>query len=73
MKFIDYDAEELYREVRAKAEAEGALDHESWKGGVEDVLAGHAEFGEIEEQEMIELRENLVSRFADFEEDEQQA
>jgi tellurite resistance protein len=73
MKFIDYDEEELYREVRVKAEAEGAFDHESWKGAVEDVLALHAEFAEIEEQEMIELRENLVSRFADFEEDEQQA
>ena len=69
MEFIDYDIETLYGEVREKAESEGAYEHEAWKEIVEDVLAGHTEFGELDQEELMELKEKLVGRFTDFEEE----
>ena len=71
MAFIDYNIDELYKEVREKAEAEGAYEHEAWKDLVDDVIAEHAEFGELGEDEMMEIKEQLVGRFGDFESDHQ--
>ena len=63
MAFIDYDVEELFAEVREKAEAEGVTDREGWKDIIDDVLTVHAEFGELDEDELMELKEQLVARF----------
>jgi len=69
MTFIDYNTEDLYKEVRDKAEAEGVFEHEGWKSLVEDVIAEHAEFAELGEDELMEIREKLVAHFGDFEEE----
>ena len=70
MEFLDYDVADLYKEVRAKAEEEGAYDRESWKDIVDAVLADKTEFAEVAEDDVQNMREDLLGRFADFEAEE---
>ncbi len=71
MEFLNYDIEQLYQEVRTKAEAEGAYEAASWKDMVDAVIQDHTEFGELDEDELEEIREKLIGKFADFEADTQ--
>jgi hypothetical protein len=67
MEFLESDLNELYETVKAQAAEEGAYTLEAWKSIVEAVLQDRAEFGEIHDEDMEEIREGLVGRFADFE------
>ena len=67
MEFLEYDLNELYEAVKEKAQAEAAFTHEAWKSMVDAVLEERAEFGEIHDEDLEEVREGLVGRFADFE------
>ena len=64
MEFLDYDVNVLYKEVRAKAEEEGAYDREAWKDIVDAVIQDKTEFAEIGEDDLQNLREDLIGRFA---------
>jgi hypothetical protein len=67
MEIFDYDLDDVYQDVKEKALAEGAFSHEAWKSMVDAVLADRNEFGEIHDEDLQEIKELLIGRFADFE------
>ena len=67
---LTFEPDEIYKEVRERAEAEGAYTHEEWKAIVEAVIQDKTEFAEVDDEDLEELRENLVNRFNDFEAEE---
>jgi len=68
MENLSLDLEELFQEVKTRAEAEGAYSQEEWNELVEEVLDGKREFAEIDDDEdWVHLREALQARYQDFE------
>ncbi len=49
-----------------KAKAEGAWSKASWKSVVDATLEDRAEFGEIHDEDLEQVREDLMNRFQDF-------
>jgi Zn-finger domain-containing protein len=67
MENLSLDLEDLFQEVKERAESEGAYSQEEWNELVEEVLDGKREFAEIDDDEdWAHLREALQSRFQDF-------
>lgn len=73
VKYLAYDPETLYQEVKKQALAEGAYSEEAYYEAVEDVMNRHMEFGEIhDDDEYEEVKEVLRGRWHEFEEEIQQ-
>lgn len=66
MEFLETDYDTIYREVKARALAEGAFTLEAWKTVVNDVVKGHVEFGEVGVEGEQNLRDVLLDRFEEF-------
>ena len=65
--FTAFNPEQLYNEVRAKAEQEGAYSEEQWDDMVEQVLEEKKPFGELHDDEDWDLlREELQNRWDEF-------
>lgn len=68
MENLSLDLEELYQEVKEKAESEGAYSRDEWNELCEEVLDSKREFTEIhDDDDWVQLREALQARFDDFE------
>ena len=67
MKFFDYDLDQLYGQAKAKAHAEAAFTYEEWKTVVDDLLQQHIEFGEVSEDNIELIRQQLWNRWSEFE------
>jgi len=66
MEFLEVQQEDIYREVQARALAEGAYTSDAWRTIVDDVVDGHEEFGEVDEDGVRNLKDILMDRFEDF-------
>ena len=68
MENLSLDLEQLFQEVKEKAEAEGAFSRDEWNDLVEEVLDSKREFTEIDDDDdWQQLIEALKARFEDFE------
>ena len=67
MEFINFDVDDLYKEIKERALAEGAFTEEEWTDIVDDAIAEKEEFGEVHDDEEISaVKEVLKKRFAEF-------
>lgn len=66
MEFLEEAQEKIFTEVKDRARKEGAYTLEAWMTVVDDIIEGHEEFGEINEEGEQELREVLRDRFEEF-------
>lgn len=66
MEFLEEQYDKIYREVKGRARGEGAYTLDAWKTIVDDVVAGHDEFGELNEEGEQNLKDILIDRFEEF-------
>jgi hypothetical protein len=68
MENLSLDLEELYQEVKERAQGEGAYSREEWDDICEEVLDSKREFTEIhDDDDWAQLREALQAKHSDFE------
>jgi predicted xylose isomerase-like sugar epimerase len=62
-------SEDLFSEVFALAQDEGASDQEMWNDLVDEVIQAHLDLGELNpDQDIEKMKENLRFRFEEFKE-----
>jgi predicted nuclease with TOPRIM domain len=67
MENLTFDIEDVYNELKERAEAEGAYAREEWDDLVDEVLDGKREFNELDDDaEWQEIAENLKFRYDEF-------
>jgi hypothetical protein len=66
IEFPTYNWEELYLETAERARAEGVASHDAWRTVVDVVLDSHEEFGEVDDEEVENIKEALYGRYQDF-------
>lgn len=63
------DIEEMFFQLRDKAEVEGAYTQSEWDGLVDELMEERIERGELGEEDDLEgLKDTLKARFEQFEE-----
>lgn len=62
--------EDLYSEVADLARDQSIADHDTWNALVDEVVDGHVDLGELDEDDDVEaMKETLRHRFVSFREE----
>jgi hypothetical protein len=70
MENITLNLEDVYEEIKERAFADGAFSREEWRDLVDEVLDAKREFGETHDDvDWDEMREALIARFDEFQEE----
>jgi hypothetical protein len=70
MENLDLNLEELYTEIKERAESEGALTRDEWDDLVDEVLEDKRDAGEMhDDDDWAEITDALKSRYEEMEEE----
>lgn len=74
MEFPTFDVDEIYQAVKERALAEGAFTPEAWSDVIDLVIRDREEFAEVhDDEDLSAVKEELKSRFPEFEKEIPQA
>ncbi len=67
MENLTFDIDELYRDAKERAVAEGVATQEEWSDIIDMVIQDREEFGEVhEDEELSAVKEQLKARFDEY-------
>lgn len=66
MEYLEEQYDRIYREVKGRAHGEGAYTLDAWRTVIDDIVDGHEEFGELDEEGEQNLKDILMDRFEEF-------
>ncbi len=70
MEFLTFDIEEIYQLVKERALAEGAFTPEAWSDVIDLVIQEREESAEVhDDEELSAVKEDLKTRFPEFEQE----